>query len=187
MNFKDLDYEWFNFINNKVQQYPLIDNVMILFAEYVQYAFILLLVLLWIRNKPNFRVMAFQAMVAFTLAYSMNRIIEQFLYRDRPFVSHNITQLVDHAANSSFPSDHATSAIVIAATLLLSAYRFKYTWFFLALGVAFSRVWVGVHYPLDVIAGIVHGVLIALFTQYVVFKIRPVATFITRPIFQGEH
>ncbi|MEH6978772.1 phosphatase PAP2 family protein, partial [Bacillus pseudomycoides] len=90
-------------------------------------------------------------------------------------------------ANSSFPSDHATSAIVIAATLLLSAYRFKYTWFFLALVVAFSRVWVGVHYPFDVIAGIVHGVLIALFTQYVVFKIRPVSTLIAKPIFQGEN
>ncbi|WP_410982109.1 undecaprenyl-diphosphatase [Bacillus cereus] len=185
MNLKELDYEWFNFINNKVQEYPLIDHVMILFAEYVQYAFVLLIVLLWIRNKPNFRVMAFQSMVAFTLAYSINRIIEIWAYRERPFVSHNITQLVDHAANSSFPSDHATSAVVIAATLLLSAYRFKYTWFFLALCVAFSRVWVGVHYPLDVIAGIVHGVLIALFTQYVVFKIRPVARLIAKPIFQG--
>ncbi|MEA1010482.1 undecaprenyl-diphosphatase, partial [Bacillus cereus] len=65
MNIKDLDYEWFNFINNRVQQYPLIDNVMILFAEYVQYAFVLLLILLWIKNKPNFRVIAFQSMVAF--------------------------------------------------------------------------------------------------------------------------
>lgn len=186
MNFKDLDYEWFNFINSKVQQYPLIDDVMIIFAEYVQYAFVLLLILLWIKNKPQFRVMAFQSIVAFTLAYSINRIIEIFIYRERPFVSHNITKLVDHAANSSFPSDHATSAVVIAATLLLSAYRFKYTWFFLALGVAFSRIWVGVHYPLDVIAGCVHGILIALFTQYVVFKIRPFATLIAKPIFQGK-
>ncbi|WP_150985291.1 phosphatase PAP2 family protein, partial [Bacillus mycoides] len=90
-------------------------------------------------------------------------------------------------ANSSFPSDHATSAIVIAATLLLSAYRFKYTWLFLALGVAFSRIWVGVHYPFDVIAGCVHGLLIALFTQYVVFNIRPVTSLIKKPIFQGKN
>ncbi|WP_459501345.1 undecaprenyl-diphosphatase [Bacillus sp. C1] len=185
MSVKDLDYEWFSFINDKVQQYPLIDHVMIVFAEYVQYAFVLLLILLWIKNKPHFRVIAFQAMVAFTLAYSINRIIEIFIYRDRPFVSHNITQLVEHAANSSFPSDHATSAVVIAATLLLSGYRFKYTWFFLALVVAFSRVWVGVHYPFDVIAGCIHGVLLALFTKYVVFKIRPVTLLIKKPIFQG--
>ncbi|PFZ34339.1 undecaprenyl-diphosphatase [Bacillus wiedmannii] len=186
MNLKDLDYEWFNFINNKVQQYPSIDNVMIIFAEYVQYAFVLLIILLWIKNKTNFRVMAFQASFALTLAYTVNRIIELFIYRERPFISHNIKQLIEHAANSSFPSDHATSAIVIAATLLLSAYRFKYIWFFLALGVAFSRVWVGVHYPFDVIAGIIHGLLIALFTQYVVFKIRPVTTLIANSIFQGK-
>jgi undecaprenyl-diphosphatase len=186
MNLKDLDYEWFNFINNKVQQYPSIDNVMIIFAEYVQYAFVLLIILLWIKNKTNFRVMAFQGLFALTLAYTVNRIIELFIYRERPFISHNIKQLIEHAANSSFPSDHATKAIVIAATLLLSAYRFKYIWFFLALGVAFSRVWVGVHYPFDVIAGIVHGLLIALFTQYVVFKIRPVTTLIANSIFQGK-
>ncbi|QIW21074.1 undecaprenyl-diphosphatase [Bacillus thuringiensis] len=186
MNFKELDYKCFNFINNKVQQYPLIDNVMIIFAEYVQYAFALLIILLWIKNKTNFRAMVFQSIFAITFAYCINRIIELFIYRERPFISHNIKQLVDHAANSSFPSDHATAAIVIATTLWLSAYHSKYIWFLLALGVAFSRVWVGVHYPLDVIAGIVHGILIALFTRYVVFRIRTVVSFLKKPLFQGR-
>ncbi|MGE7940061.1 undecaprenyl-diphosphatase [Bacillus paramycoides] len=186
MNFKELDYKCFNFINNKIQQYPLIDNVMIIFAEYVQYAFALLIILLWIKNKTNFRVMVLQSIFAITFAYCINRIIELFIYRERPFISHNIKQLVDHAANSSFPSDHATAAIVIATTLWLSAYHSKYIWFILALGVAFSRVWVGVHYPLDVIAGILHGILIALFTRYVVFRIPMVSLFLKKNIFQGR-
>lgn len=186
MGFTDLDYKWFQFINHKVQQFQLIDNIMILFAEYVQYAFVFLILMLWILNKSNFRVIAFQAMVAFTLAYSINRIIEFFIYRDRPFVSHDIIQLVDHSANSSFPSDHATSAIVIAITLWLSSYRFKHIWFFLAIGVAFSRIWVGVHYPFDVIAGFLHGLFIALFTHYILFKIPPITSLIKRPIFQNK-
>lgn len=186
MDFKELDYKCFNFINNKVQQYPLIDNVMIIFAEYVQYAFGILIILLWIKNKTNYRVIAFQTLFAIILAYSINRIVEIFIYRERPFISHSIKQLVDHTANSSFPSDHATAAIVIATTLWLSAYRSKYIWFILALGVAFSRVWVGVHYPLDVIAGIVHGILIASFTRYVVFRIPMVNLFLKKNIFQGR-
>lgn len=84
MDFKELDYKCFNFINNKVQQYPLIDNVMIILAEYVQYAFGLLIILLWIKNKTNYRVIAFQTLFAIILAYSINRIVEMFIYRERP-------------------------------------------------------------------------------------------------------
>ncbi|RJS59019.1 undecaprenyl-diphosphatase [Bacillus sp. PK3_68] len=186
MNFTDADYEWFKFINDQVQRYQLLDNIMIFFAEYVQYAFGLLIIMLWLLNKSNFRIIAFQAMFAFALGFSINRLIEVFIYRDRPFISHNIIQLVDHSANSSFPSDHATSAIVIAVTLWLSSYRFKHIWFALAVGVAFSRVWVGVHYPLDVMAGFINGLLIALFTHYILFKVPPITKLIQRPLFQGQ-
>jgi undecaprenyl-diphosphatase len=186
MNFIGIDYEWFNLINSKVQHYPLLDTIMILFAEYVQYAFILLILMLWRLNKYNFRVIAFQAMFAFTLAYSINRLIELFIYRERPFVSHEIIQLVEHSANSSFPSDHATSAIVIAFTLWLSSYRYKHIWFFLALGVAFSRIWVGVHYPFDIVSGILIGIIIAFCTHYFLLKLKPLTSLIERPIFQGQ-
>lgn len=186
MDFIDVDYEWFKFINSQVQQYPLLDNIMILFADYVQYAFVLLILMLWLLNKSNFRVIAFQAMFSFTLAYSINRLIEVFIYRERPFISHEIIQLVEHSANSSFPSDHATSAIVIAFTLWLSSHRYKHIWGFLAIGVAFSRIWVGVHYPFDVVAGILNGVIIALFTHYFLFKLEPITLLIERPIFQGQ-
>ncbi|MBS4192789.1 undecaprenyl-diphosphatase [Bacillus sp. FJAT-49705] len=186
MSITEVDYEWFTFINNIVQQSPLLDNIMILFAEYVQYAFALLIVMLWLLNKSNYRVMAFQAMLAFTLAYSINRLIELFFFRDRPFVSHDIIQLIDHTANSSFPSDHATSAMVIAFTLWLVSYRFKNIWFVLAIGVAFSRIWVGVHYPFDVMAGFINGLLVALFTHYILFKTPLITSFIKRPIFQGK-
>jgi len=112
-------YEWFMSINSKVTLYPLMDYSMIFFAEYVQYAFVLLMLVLWWRNKRKDRVIVFQAMFAFAFSYSINRLIEVFFYRERPFISQDIFQLVEHAANSSFPSDHATSAISIAVTLLL--------------------------------------------------------------------
>jgi undecaprenyl-diphosphatase len=186
MSFIDVDYRWFKFINSKVHQYPLLDNIMILLAEYIQYAFVLLILMLWLLNKSNFRVIAFQAMVSFTLAYSINRLIEFFIYRERPFISHEIIQLVEHSANSSFPSDHATSALAIAVTLWLSSLRFKNVWAFLAIGIVFSRIWVGVHYPLDVIAGILNGTIIAYFTHYILFKMKPISQLIESSVFQGQ-
>ncbi|MGE7762915.1 phosphatase PAP2 family protein [Peribacillus sp. NPDC097895] len=43
----------------------------------------------------------------------------------------------------------------------------------LAIIVAFSRIWGGVHYPLDVVEGILNGVIIAVFTHYLLFKVKP--------------
>ncbi|MFJ7512669.1 phosphatase PAP2 family protein [Peribacillus simplex] len=57
---------------------------------------------------------------------------------------------------------------------------------FFAIIVAFSRIWVGVHYPLDVVAGILNGVIIAVFTHYLLFKVKPITLLIERPIFQGQ-
>ncbi|MBA9025457.1 hypothetical protein [Peribacillus huizhouensis] len=48
MSVTNIDYLWFKFINNKVLQYQLIDHIMILFAEYVQYAFVLLIFIFWL-------------------------------------------------------------------------------------------------------------------------------------------
>ncbi|MBN3555833.1 undecaprenyl-diphosphatase [Fictibacillus nanhaiensis] len=181
----DTDVKWFMFINERVSTYPLIDHLMIFFAEYVQYAFVLLLIMLWWRNKKNDRVIVFQALFAFSLSYSVNRLIELFIYRERPFITHDIVQLVEHTANSSFPSDHASSAISIAVTLILVTIRFRYLWCMIAILITFSRIWVGVHYPLDVIAGALNGILIALVTHFLLIKQKTIADFLRRPIFHS--
>jgi undecaprenyl-diphosphatase len=179
----ETDYKWFMFINKIVSSYPLIDNFMIFFAEYVQYAFVILLIMLWWRNKKTDRIIVFQVLVAFSLSYSVNRLIELFMYRERPFISHDIVQLVEHTANSSFPSDHASSAISIAVTLMLVTLRYRYVWFMFAILITFSRVWVGVHYPFDVVAGALNGILIALATHLFIMKMKPIAILLRRPIF----
>ncbi len=82
--------------------------------------FILIFMILWLNKKYKNRICVIQAIIACCFAFVFNRIIGLFFYRERPFVSHlNINQLVEHTANASFPSDHATSAFVIAITLCL--------------------------------------------------------------------
>ena len=74
--------------------------------------------------------------------------------------------LVALPATSSFPSGHATVGFACATVLALSVPRLRWPLFALAAVIAFSRIYVGVHYPLDVLAGAALGVSIGLAVRY---------------------
>lgn len=77
--------------------------------------------------------------------------------RKRPDV---IPRLVGRQRTTSFPSGHAASGAAAACTLIVVAPSFAAAWIGLAVLMAASRVYVGVHWPTDVAAGAVLGVLL---------------------------
>lgn len=98
---------------------------------------------------------------------------KDWLDRDRPPLRDpDPAPLVSLPVTSSFPSGHATVAFACATVLALAAPRLRWPLFALAALIAFSRVYVGVHYPLDVLAGAALGVLIGLGVRYVGAVIR---------------
>src|SRR5206468_1187379 len=69
--------------------------------------------------------------------------------------------LVHLPHDASFPSGHAATSFAAATMLSFAFQRFAPLLYVLAATVAFSRVYVGVHYPLDVLGGALLGALIA--------------------------
>ena len=69
--------------------------------------------------------------------------------------------LVRTPHDASFPSGHAATSFVAATMLSFAFPRLRAPFALLAAAVAFSRVYVGVHYPLDVLGGAVLGILVA--------------------------
>jgi undecaprenyl-diphosphatase len=120
------------------------------------------------------------------LAYALNLSIERFVFEPRPFITHHVNLLIAHAADDSFPSDHTAWALAVGGMFLLhwlAAWRttrrlhlpdealpFRALLYpglitLLALGIGcligVARIFVGVHYPGDILGGALDGLLAA--------------------------
>ncbi|MGH2458210.1 MAG: phosphatase PAP2 family protein [Chloroflexota bacterium] len=85
-------------------------------------------------------------------------VIAHLVQVPRPFVAHHVDLLIQHSAtDSSFPSDHATASFAVASTALARRMPWRWPLLIAAALVAIARVYVGVHYPLDVIVGALIG------------------------------
>jgi membrane-associated phospholipid phosphatase len=92
------------------------------------------------------------------VADSVSFGIKDFTHRPRPFVAHPQIHPLYVVHSSSFPAGHAATAFAGATLLTYVAPRLWPLFVGLATAVSFSRVYVGVHYPTDVLAGAAIGV-----------------------------
>ena len=85
-------------------------------------------------------------------------------YHARPFVDHpaQTVLLVKHGADNSFPSDHASVAFAIAFAVLAFHRRLGLLLLAGAAAVGLDRIFVGVHYPIDVATSVLVGLAAAL-------------------------
>ncbi|MFC9948292.1 phosphatase PAP2 family protein [Streptomyces pratensis] len=103
------------------------------------------------------------APLAAGIALLINIPIRGFVERPRPFFDHKgLEVLVKGKTDFSFVSDHATMAMAIAVGLFVANRKFGLVAIGLALLEGFCRVYMGVHYPTDVIGGLALGTAVAL-------------------------
>lgn len=112
----------------------------------------------------SWRRAAVAAGLSAALGLAIGQVITDVVDRARPFVADpgSVHLFSHHAVDPGFPSDHATAAIAIAVAILLRKRAWGIAMLIAALVVSVGRVALGVHYPSDVLAGVLLGTAAAL-------------------------
>lgn len=126
--------------------------------------FILAVAGLWVAGRPGtrspLRRAAIAAPIAAAIGLGVNQVLAHFWERVRPTFAHPDQAhlfFVPPSSDPSFPSDHATAAFAIAFAVFFLARRVGAGFLVAATLVALSRVFIGLHYPSDVVAGVLIG------------------------------
>ncbi|MEO7351542.1 MAG: phosphatase PAP2 family protein [Marmoricola sp.] len=159
---ESLQHAWFESVNHFARITPALHTPMRAYAAYGVVLFAALLALAWwrARHAPDPRTMAaaLWAPVGVLVALALNQPLGNFVGETRPYtVFPHALMLVAHSQDFSFPSDHAVMAGAVAAGVSLSNRRLGVLTAVAAVVLGFARVYVGAHFPLDVIAGLFFG------------------------------
>ena len=157
-------------VNELARSTPWLHTPFVLYATYGVLLFGALLVagflLARARRDPLLVARSLLAGAGVLLAVAVNQPLVHAVAERRPYDQlQGVLVLVHRSADGSFPSDHATMAGAAAVGLLVVSRRLGALAVAAALVMAFTRVYVGAHFPVDVVAGLAVGAAVALLVQ----------------------
>jgi len=163
-----LNQSLFLWIHHFAGRYVFLDVAGIFFANYLAYLMVvafLVLAYYEVGWRKKFYVLCEGALAVILARGILTELIRLFYYHPRPFVVFNFTPLIAESG-SSFPSGHMMLFFALAVTV----WYVNRAWgvWFLALSavIGVARIYVGVHWPLDILGGAVIGLASGIFIHW---------------------
>lgn len=145
----------FKSINGVAKGSGILDNIMIILSKYGPIIFMTVIAAFFLygvfSKDKRLRMMAVDTFAITVITMLSGFIIGIFYYEPRPFVTNKVNLLLPHAADTSFPSDHSLGTMSIALGVNYYNKTLGTILIILSILVGVSRVYVGAHYPLDVL------------------------------------
>lgn len=169
------DFNILMFINGLSGHIAWLDHLIANYSKYGPLLFGAYLIGLWFTGKHSEkrydnRKQALYAFFSVLLAMGISQMIGLMWFRNRPYIDHPVNRLVTVTADASFPSDHAAGSFSIAGSILSEHSLGGVILTVMAVLLSLSRVYVGVHYPSDILGGMAVG----LFSSMVINKNREI-------------
>lgn len=174
--FPEWDKDLFIYLNSI--HHPWLDPIMTFLSSYVSWTLVCvgIIVLMIYKNKSQGIAASFFMLLGLGINSLTNNLIKLVIMRPRPgheiLLQEVIRQLEDAGTAYSFFSAHSSNSVCMALFVALYFRNRYYTIiaFIWAIVVAYSRIYVGKHYPLDVMVGLVFGILTGLFSYWIYTK-----------------
>ncbi|MFH1280522.1 MAG: phosphatase PAP2 family protein [Candidatus Beckwithbacteria bacterium] len=158
-----MDYFIFQQINNLAGKWVCLDGLAIFFAKYLVYLLIVIAFLFFLRRRKAI----LQLLLAGFLSKFVIVDLIKFLWeRPRPYVGNSINQILEYTG-ASFPSGHAALSFAVSVVVYKYNKKAGILFFVASFLISISRVFVGIHWPTDILA----GALVGLFSGWLVLKI----------------
>jgi len=165
-----LDYLIFEKINDLAGKWQLLDAFAIFFAKYFNYFLIFLIFLFLFKNFKKYWSIIEKATLAGILSrLGFTEIIYFFWKRPRPFMGHKVNLLINYPSNPSFPSGHAAFYFAFSTIIYFYNKKAGILFFLASFLISFSRVFCGIHWPSDIMGGLLIGVI----SGFIILKLLP--------------
>lgn len=166
-----IDIAILEFINNNFHN-PILDKLMPIITSLGDSGMIWIVISIILMFSKKYRNVGILSILALILTTFIGEIIlKNIVQRPRPFYElTNIELLIERPLSYSFPSGHTGSSFAVAGviSILIKKYRIPVITF--AVLMAFSRLYLFVHYPTDIVGGLILGLTCSYIVTYKIVK-----------------
>jgi len=167
-----IDWSIFHTLNGSLRGDDSAQDAAEIYNAWAIFALVAVAALTWFLARPGgslrSKLAAASAGISAVVALLVNAVLGDLWYHPRPFADHpkQTVLLVHHGSDNSFPSDHASVAFAVAFAVLIFHRRLGILLLAAAVGVGLDRIFVGVHYPIDVLTSVFVGLGAALVVSF---------------------
>jgi undecaprenyl-diphosphatase len=164
----NIDFYLFQYINSFAGKWVWLDALGVFLAQYFGYILALSLFLFLLKNRQKYLLMLVYGFSAAIFArFGITEFIRWLLPKSRPYVENNVNLLLEHIDQCAFPSGHAAFFFALSAVVYFYNKKIGYLFFTASFLVCLARVFCGIHWPLDILA----GALVGIFSGWLILKI----------------
>lgn len=161
MSLETLNLSLFHMINGAQDASQFIIRLAIFFADDLLYILLFILTFLWFYGDQDLKNRVIKSVFLTCVSLLVGYVISLFYHHARPFVMGVGTTFIEHAPTASFPSNHMLIFSTIALSYLFAQRKIiGIILLFLSFVVAWSRIYLGVHFPLDMLGAFIVALLV---------------------------
>ena len=162
-----IDSLLFHYFNSLALKYLWLDALGIFFAKYLPYLLFSILFLLLIKNFQKYWKLIKLSFLSAILASIFTEIVRFLWFRPRPFIVREVNLLLNHTPTAAFPSMHTSFFFGLSTLLYFYNRKAGILFLFASFLIGLSRVFCGLHWPSDILGGIIVGI----FSGWLILKL----------------